>query len=267
MVLLPWRRVCDDDKVVTRRIAIAGLIGLAAACRTESNSALDSRLESYVPGDASILAGANLARVRSSVLYPALPAAAKAFLEPLHDANTLLIASDGGRFLALARGRFREAPAGATLIASGVAAAGSGEWVQAASKGGHGGGNPLLAYAAQAADAGEIWMVASGKASLPLSGNGENVNRLLHATQYAALTLQAPQQVTLEAMGMCRTPEIAQHLEETLRAYATLGAAGTSHQPALSALLRRIRVTRDDRAVHMTLTMAPNELQTVFQLL
>jgi hypothetical protein len=109
-------------------------------------------------------------------------------------------------------------------------------------------------------------MVAAGNANLPVSGNGENLTGLLHATAYATLSVRLTDQVALEVVGMCRGPESARHLEETVRAFASLGAAATARQPAVSGLLRRIRVSRDDRAVHVTLAAAPAELEPLFRL-
>jgi len=65
-------------------------------------------------------------------------------------------------------------------------------------------------------------------------------------------------------VGVCSGPESARHLEETARALITLGAAGSARQPALSGLLRRIRLTREDRAVHLTLVAQAAEVKTAF---
>lgn len=158
---------------------------------------------------------------------------------------------------------------GATLLGRGFAAAGSPEWVRSAEARHRQGGssrNALLPYAGPLSTSSDLWLVAAGNAHLPVTGNGENVNRLLHATQYATLTVRLADPISLDAMATCGNSQTAQHLEETVRAYATLGAAGTSRQPALSALLRRIRVTRDDRAVHLTLAAPADELQPLLQM-
>ncbi|MEI9974833.1 MAG: hypothetical protein WDO73_23955 [Ignavibacteriota bacterium] len=47
----------------------------------------------------------------------------------------------------------------------------------------------------------------------------------------------------------------------------TLGAVAVARQPAVSGLLRRIRVSRDDKTVHVTLAVQAGELETVFNLL
>lgn len=218
-----------------------------------------------VPSAATILAGVNLDRVLASPLRQQLPPAALAFLESLTGARAVLVASDGGRYLVLTRGDFRQAPAGATLLAPGVAAAGSSDWLSAAvSRHNGGAANALLARAEPAAATGDIWLVAAGSATFPLSGNGDNVNRLLHATQYSTLSVRLTDQVSLDAVGVCRDPESARHVEETARAWVTLGAAGAARQSAVSGLLRRIQVSRADRAVHVTLVAQASELKAFF---
>ena len=49
-------------------------------------------------------------------------------------------------------------------------------------------------------------------------------------------------------------------------AFVGIGAGVTARQPELSGLLRRIRVTRDGRAVHVTLAVPAAELQAVLKL-
>jgi hypothetical protein len=217
-----------------------------------------------VPPTATILAGVNLQQVRASPLYRRLPPAALALTEALAGARSVLVASDGGNYLILTRGEFRQAPPGATLLDPGLAAAGSPGWVQAA-KSQHGVSNGMLARAAPLAGTAEIWMAAAGNANLPLSGNGENLNGLLHETEYTTLTVRLTDEVAMEAIGMCRRPESARHLEETVRSFVTLGAAATKRQPALSGLLRRIRVSSDGRAVHVTLAAQAGELEELFK--
>ncbi len=219
-----------------------------------------------MPAAATILAGVNLERLRTSPLRQQLPPEALAFLASLGEARTVLVASDGANYLALTRGDFREPPAGATLLGKGLAAAGSPDWLRsAASAHGHpAAANTLLARAEPLAGAADIWIAAAGNANLPVSGNGENLNRLLHSTEYATLTARLTDRVSLDVVGMCRGPEPARHLEETVRAFVTLGAAGTRRQPAVAGLLRRIRISRDDSAVHVTLVAQAAELRALF---
>jgi hypothetical protein len=116
------------------------------------------------------------------------------------------------------------------------------------------------------AAASEVWIVASGSAALPVSGNAENLTRLLHATQYSTLSVRLAGNVALEIAGMCATAESGRHLEETVRAFITLGAAANARQPALAGLLRRIRISREDRTVHLNLLAEPADLEQLAKL-
>src|SRR5664279_6460852 len=97
--------------------AAAALIALWGSCRTAGpRQAVDAALTACVPPDTLALAGVNLEQVRASALYQKLPPGAAAFLEPLRNASYLLLAYNGKDVLALARGAFPEAPAGAVLL-------------------------------------------------------------------------------------------------------------------------------------------------------
>jgi hypothetical protein len=250
-----------------RTTVLVALAALGISCHSGPPPAIHPSLAARVPRDAVILAGVNLTGVRASPLPQQLPPAALGFLESLSAADSVLAASDGARYLVLTRGSFRQARSGATLLGPGLAAAGSPDWVRAAAspqRQENAGVNALLDRAEPLAAAGDIWMVAAGNATLPLTGNGENLNRLLHSTEYTTLSIRLTGQIAIEVVGMCSGPEAARHLEETARAFITLGAAGSARQPALSGLLRRIRLTREDRAVHLTLVAQAAEVKTAF---
>jgi len=221
-----------------------------------------------MPAGASILAGVNLERVRASPLRHQFPPTAVAFLDSLGAAQSALIASDGGNYLVLTRGDFKQAPLGSTLLGPGLSALGSPDWVRAANAPHNPDGprNALIPHAEPVAASADIWMAVAGNANLPVSGNGENLNRLLHDTEYATLSVRLNDGVSIELVGMCGGPEPARHLEETVRSFVMLGAASTARQPAVSGLLRRIQVTRADRAVHVTLAAQAAELETVLKL-
>jgi hypothetical protein len=249
--------------VPAARITIlAALAAIGVSCRSGPPPAIDPGLAARVPAAATILAGVNLERVRASPLHQQLPGVVLTILESLGAARSVLAASDGTNYLVLTNGDFRQAPPGATLLGPGLAAAGSPDWV----RGGIAGRNPLLLHAEPLAATADIWIVAAGNANLPVSGNAENLNRLLHATEYATLRIRLTDQVAIDAEGMCRGPESARRLEETVRSWASLAAAGTAHQSAVSGLLRRIRVSREDRTVHLSLIVATGELEPIFKL-
>ncbi|HEX3744790.1 MAG TPA: hypothetical protein VHW09_12700 [Bryobacteraceae bacterium] len=247
------------------RIILIVVAALGVACRSVPPPPIDPTLAACIPDSATILAGVHLDRVRNSPLRQQFPPTAAAFLESLGATRSALIASDGARYLVLAHGDFRVAPAGSTLLARGLAAAGSPDWLHAATVRQAAGRNWLLPHAENIAGA-DIWMAAAGNAHLPVTGNGENLNGLLHATQYTTLTVGLSDPVTLELVANCSGDEPARHLEESVRALANIGAGVTARQPELSGLLRRIRVTREGSAVHVTLAVPAEELPAVLKM-
>jgi hypothetical protein len=252
-----------------RFTSVLALAALGVCCHSGPPPAIDPTAAASVPPGAVIVAGINLGRLRSSPLHQQLPPAALALLEPLRTADSLLFASSGSDYIAISRGSFRQAPAGATLLEPGLAAAGSPGWLRAATarqRSAATGPNALLERAEPLAKASAIWMVVAGSATLPVSGNAQNLNSLLHTTQYATLSVQLANSVTLAATGECGTPGAARHLEETLRAFVSLGSAGSAHQPAVASLLRRIQVSREDSVVRLNLQAQPADLDLLFKL-
>lgn len=237
-------------------------------CRTAAPLGTDADLSGYVPADTVALAAVRLDQLRASPLYADLPAAARAMVEPLHEARYLLVAWDGKEFLAIARGSFREAPPGATLAARDVALAGTDERVRAAvaqHRTGGTGAPDLLAQAAGKAAGRQIWMAARGSATLPFEGNADNVNRLLHATQYTTVTAQLGDGITVDATAVCGSAGGARRLEETLRALFSLAAAGSERRPQWAALLSKIEVSRDDRTVRAAFAGGAREAEELLR--
>jgi hypothetical protein len=68
-------------------------------------------------------------------------------------------------------------------------------------------------------------------------------------------------------VGVCTTPQVAQQLEGTIRAMLSLAAAAEAHNPRVGQLLRRTRITREDRAVHLSLSADASELGQILGLL
>ena len=242
------------------RISIVAILALLGpACHNAPPSAIDPAIAALVPPEATILAGVNLAHMRASPLRKQFPPAAAALLDSMGAAKSVLIASDGARYLALTRGT---APAGGTALGHGVSGSGSPDWLRTRSAG----KNALVPLAGPIAAAADIWVAAAGNANLPVSGNGENLNNLLHATRYTTLSVRLDDRVAVEAIGTCSADEAAQHLEETVRAFVGIGAGATARQPGLSGLLRRVRITREGRAVRVSLTVEAAELTQVLKL-
>ena len=113
--------------------ALVILAALAGSCRsTKVPPVIDPALASYIPAGTVVLVGINLDEVRATPLYRSLPPNALAAVQPFRDASYLLIASNARDLLLFARGKFHEAPPGATLISSELAIAGPAESIRAA---------------------------------------------------------------------------------------------------------------------------------------
>jgi hypothetical protein len=223
-----------------------------------------------IPGAAAILAGLNLDQLRAASLYPKLPPALRALIEPLRPAGYTLFASDGTNLLAISRGLFREAPSGATLLAPDLAIAGSAELVRAATaqyRAGTIAAPDLLTRAQPLAAAHPIWIVVRGSVTLPLTGNLANLNRLLHATEFTTIAADLGDPIALQIAGVCRTPDAGRQLEQSLRAILSLAAAANARQSGLAAILQSIQISRDESTVHVTLSTAADALDQLLRAL
>jgi hypothetical protein len=239
--------------------AISALAVAGVSCGSAPHHTIDTELAACLPADTLVAAGVNLEQLRQSPLYAKLPANARAIAEPFGRATYLLLAFNGKELITAARGDFQgNAPAGTTLLSANVAIAGS---HQACS----GGPADLLAQAESVAAGHAIWMIARGTATLPLTGNAQNINRLLHMTDTLSLGADLHSGLALASTAQCRTPDAARGFEESLRALLSLTAAGLRlRQPELAALLDSATIERRDRTVHAALSAG---LDTAAQLL
>jgi len=106
----------------------------------------------------------------------------------------------------------------------------------------------LLAHASDA----PLWVVARGSATLPLSGNLENVNRLLHQSEFTIIAARpVADGFELRAVGLCRGDADAEHLEGNVR--------------AIGSLMRfPMAVTRDGSIVRVQGTVSSDQLAKLF---
>lgn len=109
-------------------------------------------------------------------------------------------------------------------------------------------------------------MAAAGSANLPVSGNAENINRLMHFTRYTTIGVQLRDNIGMEAVGVCGNSDSALHLEETLRAYRSMGMAATARQPAVVGLLNQMTIRREDRSVHVGLSVSGSQFGELLRL-
>jgi len=234
-------------------LALAAVACLAA-CRKAPSPILDSDLGWCIPPGALIVGGVDLRQLRTSPLYANLPPAARDAIEPLRDASYAVVASDGERFVVAARGRFAQPPAGTTMAAPDLALAGSPDFVSAAVAQHHTrrtGAPALLAHAG----ARPLWIVASGSANLPLGGNARNLNRLLHFTEYTTANATLDSRPVVEITGVCSGVEQARQLEETVRAFISLGER---------RFRSAVQIRRDGARVEATLEVEPAEIPRLF---
>jgi hypothetical protein len=253
----------------TRPATVAALALVALfACRTLApRPAVDAALAACIPPDTLALAGVNLEQFRASAVYQKLPPSTAAFLQPLRDASYLLLAYNGKDVLAVARGSFREPPAGAVLLAKDLAVSGTPEAIRAATaqhKTDRTGAPWLLGHAPTA---GQIWLVARGGVAFPLTGDAANLNRFLSFTEYASVAIRLDSGVRIDVLGAGRTAESAQHLEETSRAFFTLAAAGAQRNDPLAGLLHSIQVQRDALTVRASISASPDQIASLAALL
>jgi hypothetical protein len=167
------------------RPAFLSLLLFAAACR---HSPRRSELAAFLPANASIVGGFDIDALRNTALFPKLP-------ENFREASYVMAALDPPNLVTaeIVRGNIRAtAPPGPP---------------------------PDLARHATAAP---IWIVVRGTAQLPLQGNLSNINRLIEQTDYTVISIKLTDKAEFEAEGVCRSAEAAAHLDQNLRAIATL---------------------------------------------
>ncbi len=235
--------------VIRPRLAALAALAILAACRTPAPpSAIDPALSARVPSATVALAGVDLDRLRTSPLYAKLPPAALAFLQTFDRAHQLLIASTGVELLVIARG----VVPGATQIAPDLALSGAPDLIAAATA-----THPpaaILAPAESVAPNNSLWLAVRGGIALPLEGNLANVNNLLRDTDFVTLAIHPNDPADLDLVAQCPTPAAALRFEQSFRALVSLAAAANARQPSIAGPLQSIRIHRDDRVVHASLT-------------
>jgi hypothetical protein len=244
------------------RVASAALICMAMGCRTAPPTgarAVDSALAACIPADSVAIAGIDLDALRRSPLYLKTPAAG-VFAAQFTGVSSALLAYNGKELLVIARGRFNSPPAGASMLAPGLALYGSPSQTAAAAaqyKSGRAGAPALLAKAESVAAGVQVWVATRGDAPLPLTGNVAELARILRKAEFLTLTARTGTGLAVELRAWARDAERARAIEETLRADFTLAAAGESRRPDIAAALRGVQVTRMDGEV--LVAVAANE--------
>ena len=80
------------------------------------------------------------------------------------------------------------------------------------------------------------------------------MNNLLRDTEFVTLAVQPGDPAELELVAQCPTPDAALRFEQSFRAIVSLAIATSARQPATAGVLQSIRIRRDDRVVHVSLS-------------
>jgi hypothetical protein len=235
--------------VIRASLAVSTAIAILASCRRPAPpAAIDPALSARVPAATIALAGIDLDRLRASPLYAKLSPVAHAFFEPFRQAHHVLIASTGVELLTIARG----VVPGATQIAPDVALYGAANLIASGTAAHPPAG--ILSPAESVAATHPIWIAVRGGIALPLEGNWSNANNLMRDTQYVTLAVQPGDPTELELVAHCPTPDSALRFEQSFRAMISLTIATSARQPSAVAVLQSVRIRREDRVVHVTLS-------------
>jgi hypothetical protein len=242
--------------------ALTALGTVLAGCRAVPHRAVDPDLASCVPANTRVLAGIQIDRVHASPLLEKWFAGSLSALLPAGDASAVLVADTGAGLLWATRGPFREAPAGATLLAPQLAVSGPDAAVRAAAAQHASGrtGAPALVAQAELIATQPVWAVVAGNAQYRLSGNAANLDRLFALTDYTTLTLDAGSQIGLHVTGICRSADRARQFEETLRGLLSLARAATRDR-GLASILSAVQIRRDNLTVHVDAAGSPELIQ------
>jgi hypothetical protein len=190
-----------------------------AACTPHPKLSPLAELASRLPADAIVLAGADLDQLRTSKLFSSIP-------ESFRKGSYVLAAYTGKDLVTATRDDGTIKLAGAP--GSGVPA-------------------DLLRHAPDA----PLWLVVRGSATLPLTGNVANVNRLLHQTEYTVITATPGERISIHAEAFCRDNAAAQHLEENVRAIGSLSGLW-------------LDVVRDGATVRVNAAISPEAIGKLF---
>lgn len=242
------------------------LVLLSAGCSRFNSTSSAEDLTVCVPSETMALAGLHLDQIRTSAWYRSLPATFTAVLEPFQQASYVVLAYSGNDLLIVARGTFAAAPLGGVLVTPRLALAGPPNLIRAATQQRARGktGAPALVARTAAIAAKPIWIATRGGMALPLSGNLENINRLLRFTDFVTVTADLKSPLELEAIGSSPTTEAAGQLEEKLRAILTLAKA-TTHDRDLAPSLASAQLRRDGSVVRLQVAASASALEKLFR--
>ncbi|MBV9505176.1 MAG: hypothetical protein JO323_09250 [Acidobacteriia bacterium] len=222
-------------------------------------------MASCVPPDTAGLAFLNLDRLRTSEVYRTLPANLLSILEPLQSVTQVLVAYNDKDLLIIGSGNFSTPPPGAVLLTARLVLGGSPAAIRAATQQ-HRSGRPGAETLWKRKPAGNepIWAVLRGDAHLPLTGNGANLNRLLHFTTFTTVRAEFNPGIHIAMRGEGATADSARQLEESLRAMVSLARA-TSKAPDTADMLDSVQIQRENAEVKVDLQTTAKLLEGLFR--
>ena len=218
------------------RAAVLLSFALLAACRRSEPDLL-----TYVPPGAPVVAGLDLDTVRA---YAKLPPPLRGLADSLGDAHRAVLVYDARGLLSI-RG---DPPT----------VSGPPDLVQAAQAQHGKGGAPATELARAAASGKPVWVYLRGGTALPLTGNAANVNRLMHSTASATLTVALGDRIDLELTAIGLNDAAATEFEQSLRAMLTLATAAKVRLPA-------VQISRRGREVDVSCRTEPEVLEQLLR--
>ena len=257
-----WSSISSNSLLAA--VSAAVLAFTAAGCRSAAD------LSACIPSGSTLIAGADLAQLRSSPLYAKLPETAKGFLAQFARVSTAVAAYNGADLLIAARGAFPPPPPGAVMLDSNIALFGSSDRIAAAAaqyKAGRSGAPELVARAEAVSAGKQLWVAARGNGPWPLTGNAANLARILRNADFVTLTVQLDSEVALDLRALAREENAARAIEETLRADLTLAAAGEAKHAGIARALGAAQVTRARSDVRVSLVLSTDDAARLFALL
>jgi hypothetical protein len=192
---------------------------LLAGCRPEPKALVDPELAAYLPQASVVIAGIDLNRLRTTPFFAKIP-------EGFREGSYTVVGFTGNDIITVSR-------VGSRVAVTGPAVKGSPP--------------ELFRHASDA----PIWIVARGDAVLPFTGNLTNITRLLQQTEYTTVTGRVGDRVELAIEGVCRTAEGAGHLEDNVRAIASL-------------MRLPLEVRREGVKVHVIASMTADDAAKLF---